>query len=57
MIDLSHETLVWFSKSFGLIYLMVLFVGIAAYAYWPSNRERFDEAGKSIFDDEDTPWR
>ena len=57
MIDLSHETVVWFSKSFGLIWMMILFIGITAYAYWPSNRKTFERLGKSILEDEDTPCR
>jgi len=53
----THDVLVWFSQSFGLFYLIVLALGVVAYVYWPSNQKRFDQAGKSILDDEDRPWR
>jgi cytochrome c oxidase cbb3-type subunit 4 len=54
---LTHEWIVGFSKSFGLFYLLALSVGITVYAFWPSHKERFDRAAKSILDDEDGPCR
>ena len=57
MIDLDHDTLVAFAKSFGLLYL----IGMAAVALpmrcWPSNGARFDKAANDIITDEDKPWR
>ncbi len=60
----DHGTLVWFSKSFGLFYLIGLSVAVLAYVFWPSNKKPFDRAAKSIlqdedkpFQDEDKPWR
>jgi cytochrome c oxidase cbb3-type subunit 4 len=53
----DFETLVWFAKTFGLIYLVALSLAVLAYVYWPPNRGRFDGAAKSILDDEDGPWR
>ena len=55
MIGLSHDTVVGIAKSFGLFYLIGLSVIICIYAFWPSNRSRFDRAGRSIMDDEDGP--
>jgi cytochrome c oxidase cbb3-type subunit 4 len=55
--DMSHDLTVWFSKSFGLFYLIALSLAVVVYAYWPSNRERFDEAATSILREEDRPWR
>jgi cytochrome c oxidase cbb3-type subunit 4 len=55
--SLDHDTLVWFSKTFGLFYLVALSVVILIYAYWPSNKQRFDQAAKAILQDEDKPWR
>jgi cytochrome c oxidase cbb3-type subunit 4 len=57
MFEISHETLVAFSKSWGLFYLMGFFMCVVAYAFWPSNRERFDRAKTSILDREDKPWK
>jgi len=52
---MEHETTVWFSKSFGLFYLLGLFIAVLIYVYWPSNKKRFDVAAKSILDNEDKP--
>ena len=57
IMDLEHDTLVWFSKSFGLFYLIALAIIVLVYAYWPSNEEQFDRAAKSILRNEDKPWR
>lgn len=53
----SHETLVWFSKSYGLFYLVGLSMIVVIYAYWPSNKKTFDKAAASILESEDKPWR
>lgn len=55
--DIDHNTLVWFSKSFGLFYLIGLSIIILIYAFWPSNKKGFDRAAISILRDEDKPWR
>jgi cytochrome c oxidase cbb3-type subunit 4 len=40
----DHSSLVWLSKTVGLLYLIGLFIVIAAYAYWPANRQHFQRA-------------
>ena len=55
--EIDHGTLVWFSKSFGLFYLLGLSLIAVAYVYWPSNKKRFEQAAESILQDEDRPWR
>lgn len=54
---LDHDTLVAFSKSWGLLYLMVFFMCVVLYAFWPNNRERFDRAKHSILEQDDRPWQ
>jgi cytochrome c oxidase cbb3-type subunit 4 len=54
---IDHDTTVWFSKTFGLFYLIALLLGVVVYAYWPSNKKRFDQAARSILRDEERPWR
>jgi len=51
-----HDAIVAFSKSWGLLYLIALAIGVVIYAYWPANRARFNRAKKSIFDKDDKPW-
>jgi cytochrome c oxidase cbb3-type subunit 4 len=55
--SLDHNTLVWLSKSFGLFYLLALSVAVLLYAFWPSNRRRFQRSAESILDEDDRPWR
>ena len=56
MTFIDHDTVVWFSKSFGLFYLIALSLVVVGYAYWPSNKRNFEHAAKSIIDGEDKPW-
>lgn len=54
----DHDTVVGFSKSFGLFYLVTLSVIALAWTYWPSNKQGFDEAAKvPVLEEEDRPWR
>lgn len=54
----DHDTLVGFSKSFGLFYLVALSVGVLIYTYWPSNGQKFHDAATQIIADvKDEPWR
>jgi cytochrome c oxidase cbb3-type subunit 4 len=54
---MENDFVVWFSKSFGLFYLIALSIIILVYAYWPSNKKGFDEAARSILNHEDKPHR
>ncbi len=53
MLQIDHETLVVFSKSYGLFYLMAVFAAATAYACWPGNKEKFDRAKHDILDEDD----
>ena len=57
MMDVDHNTLVVFSRSWGLFYLMGFFLCVVVYVFWPANRKRFDRAKASILDRDDTPWK
>jgi cytochrome c oxidase cbb3-type subunit 4 len=52
---MENDFMVWFSKSFGLFYLIALSIGVLAYVFWPSNKQRFDAAAQSILGQEDRP--
>ena len=54
---LEHDMLVWFSKSFGLFYLLAMSLGVLVYAYWPANRKPFEHAAEAILQDDDKPYR
>ena len=55
--SVEHDLLVAISKSFGLFYLIALSIAVLIYAFWPSNKMRFNRAARSILRDEDRPWR
>lgn len=57
MFDFDHSSIVAFSKSFGLFYLIALSIGVLIYVYWPSNKQRFEDAARNIIHDEDKPCR
>ena len=52
--DVSHDTLVYIAKTFGLFYLIAMSLVAVLYAFWPGNKPRFDRAKHSILEkDED----
>lgn len=53
--DIQHDTLVAIAKSWGLFYLIIFAAGVTAYAFWPANRRRFQDAKNSILDQDDRP--
>ena len=48
----DYETLVGFSKSWGLLYLIALGIIVVLYTFRPSNRARFTKAKNDILDDD-----
>jgi cytochrome c oxidase cbb3-type subunit 4 len=57
LMDIDHNTLVGFAKSWGLFYLIGMFIGVVIYAFWPANRKKFDDAKRSILGKDDRPWQ
>ena len=55
--DLSHETLVVVSKTWGLFYLIAFSIAVLVSTFWPATKERFDRAKRDILDEDDTPWK
>lgn len=54
--DLSYHEVSHFAQTWGLVLLVVLFLGGVVYALWPSNKKRFDKASRMpLEDDDDTP--
>jgi cytochrome c oxidase cbb3-type subunit 4 len=54
---LDYETVVHFTKSWGLIYFIVLMAIVLVYAFWPGSKKKFDRAARMPLDDDttDTP--
>lgn len=53
--EITHDDLVVFAQSFGMLYLFAIFIGAAIYACWPSLGPRFNRAANSVLDDEEGP--
>ena len=56
MFEISHDFLIFFSKSWGLFYMIAFSIGVLIYALRPSKKATFERAAKQIIDDEDKPW-
>lgn len=41
-----YETLSSFAQTGGLIYFVAIFAAVLAYALWPRNQKRFDQAAQ-----------
>ncbi len=55
---MSHDTVLVFSKTWGAIYLLVVFLAALVWTYWPSRRDIYDRAAQSpLSDEEDSPCR
>ena len=43
---MDYHTAAQFAQTWGLVYLVALFVGAFAYALWPGNRKKFEDAAR-----------
>ncbi|MFN3867700.1 MAG: cbb3-type cytochrome c oxidase subunit 3 [Hyphomicrobiaceae bacterium] len=41
---MSYDTVATFSQVTSLLFFIALFIGVVAYAFWPGNSRKFDEA-------------
>lgn len=46
---MTYETVVGFASTGGLIYFVVLFVAVLAFALWPRNAKKFRDAANIPF--------
>ncbi|MDD9907968.1 MAG: cbb3-type cytochrome c oxidase subunit 3 [Rhodospirillaceae bacterium] len=46
------ETITSSAQVWGLVFFVVLFAGVVAYALWPSNKGKFDRAARAPLDDD-----
>ncbi|HWV51053.1 cbb3-type cytochrome c oxidase subunit 3 [Pseudorhodoplanes sp.] len=42
----TYKTLAEFAQTWGLVYFVTVFLLVVVYAFWPSNKEKFDEAAR-----------
>ncbi|MEM7173338.1 MAG: cbb3-type cytochrome c oxidase subunit 3 [Pseudomonadota bacterium] len=48
---MTYQSVSAFSQTWGLVFLVTLFLVMLAYAFWPSNKERFNRAADSLLDE------
>ena len=54
MEGMTYEQIVAFTRSWDVIYFLIVFAAACVYALWPSNKEKFREAASiPLRDDED----
>ena len=51
--NIDHDTLATFAKTYGLIYMMIVFLGAVVYALWPANQSNFDQAASGILEEDE----
>lgn len=54
---MTYSEVTHFAQTWGMALLVVLFVGVAIYALWPGNRERFKQAAHVPLENEDDDGR
>jgi len=50
-----YESLAAFAQTWGLILFIAFFMGAAAYALWPKNQQKFDDAARAPLEEDDRP--
>jgi cytochrome c oxidase cbb3-type subunit IV len=49
---MDFDSLLLFSKQFSLVWFFLIFIGVVAWAYWPSHKKGFEDAGNRQLDDD-----
>ena len=52
---MDHQTASQFAQTWGLVFLVIGFLAVLAYALWPSNRDKFKHAARMPLDDDQGP--
>lgn len=43
---MTYQDVLSFVGTYGLIYFLILFVGVLVYVFWPGNKRRFEDAAR-----------
>ena len=44
--DATYRAAAEFAQTWGLVYFVVIFLGVLLYALWPSRQQQFDDAAR-----------
>jgi cytochrome c oxidase cbb3-type subunit 4 len=47
---MTYDTVATFSQVTSLLFFFALFIGVIAYAFWPGNSRKFDDAQRKALD-------
>lgn len=50
---MTHDTVLVFSKTWGAVYLLVVFLVAALWVYWPSHKRTYEDAAQSPLSNEE----
>jgi cytochrome c oxidase cbb3-type subunit 4 len=48
----TYKNLAEFAQTWGLVYFVAVFLAVVVYAFWPSNKKKFDEAARMPLDED-----
>ena len=49
---MTYETVAAFAQTYGLVFLVVMFLAVLAYALWPGNKRKFHDAAHRLLDED-----
>ena len=52
---MTYETVSRFAQTWGLAFLVLMFLAVLAYALWPANRAKFSKASRLPLEDDEGP--
>ena len=53
IMDSTYKVLAEFAQTWGLVLFVVAFAAVVAYALWPSNKKKFDDAARAPLREDD----
>jgi cytochrome c oxidase cbb3-type subunit 4 len=51
--DSTYKALAEFAQTWGLVLFVIAFAAVVAYALWPSNKKKFDDAARTPLREDD----
>ena len=49
---MNYSDIIGFAETWGLVYLIILFLCTLAYAFWPGNKEKFARGARLPLEDD-----
>jgi len=53
IMDSTYKVLAEFAQTWGLLLFVIAFAAVVAYALWPSNKKKFDDAARTPLREDD----